>query len=917
MLAIMARDTSAQETPPALTGKLVVAPQTVEAGKTTLAVAFHVTPPDLEVSIEYPDLFAPEGQSCDSASAGSTPGATAPTWIELTACSAGEDTVRLVASDPRRVIAEVSVTVVEPRLIGQGEGEGLPLVRLSGVASTMEVGDSDDFTVAAGRLDRDSTYKLYIASLDAKSLAFDSGCADFAKTVDISGLNTYSGSHTIYACAPPGTDLWAYLRSNGRTVASSGIGANYVTVTAAPEPPRPPTITPTHTPTHTPTPIPTTEPPDPPRPPTRTPTPTPTFPALRAPTHAVSPDTASVAVRYVLPSPRGGFRYNLALYSSATGKFNDTRVHRHADVTNGNGRHSFTGLNLDHDSWYQVGLLACRNTGLRNCGNPALGSVWQPPRPHVQFGRAVGGPIEVGGSDAFRVQLSGLAPTATYSLSVKTDDGGDAAFDEGCSVFSKEFAGITGVAGRDIELRLHGCDVGDARVTATLTDGSVSVTVSFSVDVAAPPIARVTELAGRPGPGHGETALSWDADGNATGYEARQRKPPGQWIELPSGGFEIEFVGATAVVRNLDPDETYEYQVRGVNAHVEGAWSDSVETTPRDERPAAPTGLMGVTMRGGKGISLSWRAVADADGYEVESSFVGTTKTDTVSIASIPFFGMTPGAVYGFRARALKPHGGDHLYSGWSGAVSYTAPTPTHWEGHQEDHTVAYEAGSITSAPGLPAGVPDAATVISAAIEPAAAAWTTAAMAIAGKNLKICKVAACGDNHDGGIVTVKTEDTNTKDTGAISHDPDEGCGSSVACVKLGIPSSSSHSSNGPGNHLGNLWIIIEEPAWECKDPNAMAGGCPPGQHFRIYWTDKSGLNEEPGPGPDTQYYYIGSVMIHEFGHTLGLPDFDTDDVTSLKGRPAVMGDYHTNMMITAEDIAQLRAIYAVHDSSDH
>ena len=58
-------------------------------------------------------------------------------------------------------------------------------------------------------------------------------------------------------------------------------------------------------------------------------------------------------------------------------------------------------------------------------------------------------------------------------------------------------------------------------------------------------------------------------------------------------------------------------------------------------------------------------------------------------------------------------------------------------------------------------------------------------------------------------------------------------------------------------------------------------------------------------------------MIHEFGHTSGLPDFYADNTTGLRGLPAIMDDFHANKTITAEDIAQLRAIYAVHDASDH
>ena len=60
-----------------------------------------------------------------------------------------------------------------------------------------------------------------------------------------------------------------------------------------------------------------------------------------------------------------------------------------------------------------------------------------------------------------------------------------------------------------------------------------------------------------------------------------------------------------------------------------------------------------------------------------------------------------------------------------------------------------------------------------------------------------------------------------------------------------------------------------------------------------------------------------AVMIHEFGHTLGLPDFCADAKTGLKGLTAVVDDFHANKTIPDEDIAQLRAIYAVHDSAGH
>lgn len=244
-------ETTITPSPAAPTGKLVVAPQSVERGQTTLAVGFHVEPADLEVKIEYSGHFIPEEESCDAAgTSGKTQNALAPTWITLNACALGDGWTRLVASDTGAVIGTVNVTVVEPTVGGQ-EGEGQILVRLSGVASSMEVGDSDSFTVSAGRLDSAEDYELYITSLNASGIAFDEDCDDFTKTVDVSGVNTYSGSHTMYACAPPGSYLWAYLQLNGLTVASSGAQANYVTVTEDP----PPADTATPTPTPTPTPV--------------------------------------------------------------------------------------------------------------------------------------------------------------------------------------------------------------------------------------------------------------------------------------------------------------------------------------------------------------------------------------------------------------------------------------------------------------------------------------------------------------------------------------------------------------------------------------------------------------------------------------------------------------------------------------
>ena len=224
---------------------------------------------------------------------------------------------------------------------------------------------------------------------------------------------------------------------------------------------------------------------------------------------------------------------------------------------------------------------------------------------------------------------------------------------------------------------------------------------------------------------------------------------------------------------------------------------------------------------------------------------------------------------------------------------------------------MAYQEGSI--AENLTPNLPNPRTVIRGAINTAVAAWNAAANTITDNDLKICKagVGDCdgnGSNHDNGTITIQT-------AGETSTGQNISCTWSTACTK-------DWPSPRVGEHIAGIHLIFEEPAWECRgtlDP--VTGACPPADHLRIYWTDVAGDDrteaKDPAGNVIGEYRYVDPIMMHEFGHTFGLSDFYLDDMTNLMGLAAVMNDPYSNKTPTAQDIEQLKAIYALHYSSPH
>ena len=198
--------------------------------------------------------------------------------------------------------------------------------------------------------------------------------------------------------------------------------------------------------------------------------------------------------------------------------------------------------------------------------------------------------------------------------------------------------------------------------------------------------------------------------------------------------------------------------------------------------------------------------------------------------------------------------------------------------------------------------------MIEDSVHDAAKAWNTA---ITKHSLKICNdlpttdpdypadYISCGGANSSGTVTVKSVATTAESAAG-------GCKTSVACATRGSLIS---VIRGWGIHRGDMEIILEDPGYRCVKGTK---DCPNPREY--IWTTDPSLHHtsyNKVDGSNGVYAYAPYVLIHEFGHPFGLPDFYKDP--ELKGFNAIM-EGSKFMTIKSEDLTQLYAIYARHDS---
>ena len=209
-------------------------------------------------------------------------------------------------------------------------------------------------------------------------------------------------------------------------------------------------------------------------------------------------------------------------------------------------------------------------------------------------------------------------------------------------------------------------------------------------------------------------------------------------------------------------------------------------------------------------------------------------------------------------------------------------PTPTHTHKnlhHQSDHNIGYTIHNRALAP----------VILKQSVPTALVAWGVAA-APSGLGLGFCEgTSSCGNNTDGYSVTIKSVIGNLNNTGSpFVHSGRNyaDCGYSVACVKPTDPATygdhpvpdrstkiyNIFSASAP-LHQENMTVIVEKPAYERNRKN--------GEDIRVYWVNQTKYVTPRWYTPricpaavngveKCAWYYLPSVLMHEFGHTWGL-----------------------------------------------
>ena len=324
--------------------------------------------------------------------------------------------------------------------------------------------------------------------------------------------------------------------------------------------------------------------------------------------------------------------------------------------------HSISGL--DNGDTYDVQVRAVNRHGEGDWSDPPASTT-----PNV----APGQPQNVAASEGDQqITVTWAAPAGNsgttvtgYDVQWKTDSG-DWASPEGSKTFAATV--LSHVIGSESGEELTNGTTYQVRVRAR--NGSADADAG---DWSDPPVSAVPGTA----PGvprsvsldDGDTLIevSWEepsSNGGATvtGYDVRWRKDGESW---PSSPQAVGAADSPYEISGLDNGETYEVQVRAVNRHDPGDWSDPPASAVPGTVPGAPRS---VSLSEGDGrIEVSWveaasNGGADVTGYDVQWRIGGEAWPDTPpaqDVAASPYVisGLENDEEYEVQVRAVNRHG--------------------------------------------------------------------------------------------------------------------------------------------------------------------------------------------------------------------------------------------------------------------
>ena len=343
--------------------------------------------------------------------------------------------------------------------------------------------------------------------------------------------------------------------------------------------------------------------------------------------------------------------------------------------------------------------------------------------------------------------------------------------------------------------------------------------------------------------------------------------------------------------------------------------------TPPPPGPSVPPGLEGRPHSTGK-IVLEWEGAGTNVVYQVQQrkhrrlwglfpqrdrwetlpydvfKLNGSTSNQDIDDTSVVVSGLEDEQSYKHRVRSVR---GDQS-SDWSTEFETTLPLP-HF-GRQADHIVQYELDPSVMHTAIPRTIPTA--IAEARVNWQIAGSLLLPVSFCRKDAGECRYHV----NDGRTVLIKVvEPTSYYSSLHTPSPPILDCGSGPSCV--GARQGRPRDLGDEDGYIKDLEMRIEVPGHlysPIDDPDD-----PDGDRNKYYeWTLNVDMHLNPVPFlTSSKFYYLVHVLMHEFGHTLGLEDLS---------KYGISGDYlmvyhpieKTFTEISDKEIDYVREVYRGH-----